>query len=64
LEGGEEKDTLPVTYKMNSRKQLKKLFKSQGFEELSFCYLNDLSTYGKFKTLSMIELIIRKALKK
>lgn len=60
--GGEEKDTFPVEYKMNSRKQLKKVFTQHGFCEVDFQYLDDVSTFAKFKTLSFIELLLWRVL--
>ncbi len=53
---GEEKDTFPVAYKMNTRKVLKELFVRYGFIEQSFMYLDDLSTFSGFKTLNLLEL--------
>lgn len=62
--GGEEKDTFPVAYKMNSRKELKKLLSEHGFCEENFYYLDDLSALGRFKTLNLLELTIWKVLNK
>jgi SAM-dependent methyltransferase len=53
---GEEKDTFPVAYKMNTRKTLKVLFSKYGFIEQAFMYLDDLSTFSGFKTLNLLEL--------
>lgn len=60
--GGEEKDTFPVAFKMNTRKILRKVFEDGGFEEKSFHYLDDLSAFGKFKWLNLIEMTIWKFL--
>jgi len=54
--GGEEKDTFPVQYKMNTRKELRLLFEQQGFRESDFAYLDDLSTFGRFKHLNYVEI--------
>ena len=54
--GGEEEDTFPVQYKMNSRASLKALFETHGFHEVSFAYLDDLSTLGQFRIGSYVEL--------
>ncbi len=54
--GGEEEDTFPVQYKMNSRKTLRRLFERQGLREVAFAYLDDLSTFGGFKYLNAVEL--------
>ena len=60
--GGEEEDTFPVQYKMNSRAVLKRLFEAHGFREASFAYLDDLSTLGQFRIGSYIELACWRAL--
>lgn len=54
--GGEEEDTFPVQYRMNSRKQLKALFAQHGFEEVAFAKLDDLSLFSKFTFLNYVEL--------
>ena len=61
--GGEEEDTFPVAYRMNSRGVLKDLFHSGGFHEVSFAFLDDLSTFGQFKAASYLELVGWRALK-
>jgi len=53
--GGEEEDTFPVCYRMNTRGRLKQLFNDQGFNELAFAYLDDLSALGKFRWGSRLE---------
>lgn len=58
--GGEEKDTFPVAYKMNTRKDLSRLFSNHNFFEESFDYLDDLSAFSRFKFLNLIELMIWK----
>jgi 2-polyprenyl-3-methyl-5-hydroxy-6-metoxy-1,4-benzoquinol methylase len=55
--GGEEEDTFPVQYKMNSRAVLKAVFEAHGFREASFAYLDDLSTLGQFRIGSYVELV-------
>jgi hypothetical protein len=62
--GGEEEDTFPVQYKMNSRAVLKELFQANGFRELSFAYLDDLSTFGQFRLGSYVELLSWRVLKR
>jgi SAM-dependent methyltransferase len=54
--GGEERDTFPVRYRMNTRRTLRRLFESEGFTESAFAYLDDLSTFGRAKSLNAIEL--------
>ena len=46
LWGTAEEDTFPVVYKMNSRRQLNKLFCHAGFKELKFMSLDDMSSLG------------------
>jgi SAM-dependent methyltransferase len=60
---GEEEDTFPVAYRMNTRKILSRLFDQSGFEELAFAKLDDLSTFCKFKILNHIELAVWRGLK-
>ena len=62
--GGEEEDTFPVQYRMNSRAVLKTLFGAHGFREVSFAYLDDLSTWSQFRLGSYIELLWWRALKR
>jgi len=61
--GGEEEDTFPVEYKMNSRPVLRRLFEANGFREVSFSHLDDLSTLGRFRMGSYLELLWWRALK-
>lgn len=58
--GGEEEDTFPVQYKMNTRNKLMKLFTTGGLEEIAFSKLDDLSTFGCFKFMNYVELLIWK----
>ena len=56
--GGEEKDTFPIAYKMNSRKELNKLFVDGGeYEELVFEYLDDVSATIEFRFLNVLEML-------
>ena len=59
---GEEADTFPVAYKMNTRKALDTLFTEHGFVEDNFQYADDLSVFLKFNFLSHMELLLWKAL--
>ncbi len=54
--GGHERDTFPVQYRMNTRDALRRLFEAEGFAEVAFAYLDDLSTFGSFKSLGRLEL--------
>ena len=58
----EEKDTFPVAYKMNSRRQLRRLLEKAGFREYSFAYLDDCRTFGKWRLANTLELCFWKAL--
>lgn len=60
--GGEEDDTFPVQYQMNSRAVLRELFETRGFSEASFSYLDDLSTLGHYRFGSYFELLWWRAL--
>ena len=60
--GGEEKDTFPVEYKMNTRKELSTLFMENNFSEESFVYLDDLSTFTRFRILNLLDIWVWKLL--
>ncbi|WP_152206338.1 class I SAM-dependent methyltransferase [Marinobacter changyiensis] len=54
--GGEEKDTFPVAYKMNSKKDLNFLFLNHGFENVEFSYFDDTSATINNNVLNFIEI--------
>jgi len=54
--GGEEEDTFPVHYRMNSRAVLRALFEQADFTEEEFTKPDDLSTFGNFRWLNYAEL--------
>jgi 2-polyprenyl-3-methyl-5-hydroxy-6-metoxy-1,4-benzoquinol methylase len=54
--GGEEADTFPAYYRMNSQPTLRALFSKAGFDEAAFLKVDDLSTFGHFRSLSYLEL--------
>lgn len=60
--GGEEEDTFPVQYRMNTRFDLKRLFHRAGFDEAAFLQLDDLSAFGQFRRLNFLELSLWKML--
>lgn len=64
LWGGEEKDTFPTCYRMNTRKRLKDLFEDGGFEERLFAYLDDCGTFGQIPGLYQAELLAWRALRR
>jgi 2-polyprenyl-3-methyl-5-hydroxy-6-metoxy-1,4-benzoquinol methylase len=59
--GSEEEDTFPVQYRMNSRSQLKATFSRAGFREVQFAYLDDLSTWARFRTMNYVEMVLWRA---
>lgn len=61
--GGEERDTFPVAYKMNTRKELKDIFGRLGFTEECFQHLDDLSAFSKFRVLNLLEIWLWKVFK-
>lgn len=52
----EEKDTFPVVYKMNTRRVLRRLFGSRGFQERHFTRLSDCRSSNRFRALQCVEL--------
>ena len=60
LWGSEQKDTFPTAYKMNTYKQLGKLFSRHGFDTAFFAYLDDCRTLARYKSLLNLELILQK----
>lgn len=64
LWGGEEKDTFPTAYRMNTRSTLRKLFARGGFTEAEFAWVDDCSALSRFPLLNTVELLARTALRK
>jgi len=62
--GGEEEDTFPAYYLMNTREQLRSVFEANGFQEASFTKLDDLSVFGERKILNLVELSTWRALRR
>ncbi len=60
---GSEKDNFPVAYRMNTRRDLRRLFGPAGFREESFAYLDDCRAFGRWKSLATVELALWKALR-
>jgi len=58
--GGEEEDTFPVRYLMNTRRKLRGFFEAEGFREAEFRFLDDLSAFGRFRILNLAELSLWK----
>jgi SAM-dependent methyltransferase len=56
--GGEEKDTFPTQYKMNTRRTLKHLFEQHDFYEHAFSYLDDVAFFRRFRSLGSLEMFL------
>ena len=52
----EEKDTFPVAYRMNTRRELKGYFTAAGFEEDRYWLIDDCRVFSNFRTLNYIDL--------
>jgi Methyltransferase domain len=59
----ETKDTFPVAFKMNTRKDLRDLFRKAGFEGVGFWYLDDCRLSGGFLIGNTMELSIQRFLR-
>jgi SAM-dependent methyltransferase len=59
LWGTEDKDTFPVTYRMNTHRALTRLFERHGFRECHFSYLDDCRTFARFRVMLLMELSFR-----
>jgi hypothetical protein len=62
--GGKEEDTFPVQYKMNSKADLSKIFKSSLFEMVDFRYFDDTSTTINFNVPNKIEVLLWRIFRK
>ena len=60
---GEEEDTFPVQYRMNTRSKLRRLFDQVGFAEHAFARLDDLSVFAGFRHLGHLELMAWRGLR-
>ena len=63
LWGGLPEDDFPTAYRMNTRKQLRRLFMTEGFIEESFLYLDDCRALARWRLATMIELSAQRALR-
>jgi SAM-dependent methyltransferase len=64
LWGGDEKDTFPTAYRMNTRRELRKVFARGGFREAEFAWVDDCAALTRFPRLNALELTARTALRK
>jgi SAM-dependent methyltransferase len=60
--GGDEEDTFPAFYRMNTRRSLRRLFDRAGFSEELFTRVDDLSVFGNFRRLGYVELLLWRSL--
>jgi SAM-dependent methyltransferase len=58
----QQRDTFPVEYRMNTRKDLSFLFARFGLEEKSYRLLGDCRTFQKWKLTNLLELLVWKLL--
>jgi hypothetical protein len=58
----EEKDTFPTQYRMNTRRELRRIMSDAGFEEEEFSYLDDCRSLARWKLTNIMELITWKGL--
>ena len=58
----EDRDTFEVAYRMNTRKDLKRVFEDAGFRETDFLYLDDCRTTVRWQLANRFELSVWKAL--
>lgn len=63
LWGGEERDTFPTAFKMNTRADLATQFRRHGMSEQYFAYLDDCRTFGNFRLLNHLELSLQRLLR-
>jgi 2-polyprenyl-3-methyl-5-hydroxy-6-metoxy-1,4-benzoquinol methylase len=63
LWGGDERDTFPTAYLMNTRRRLASLMSAAGFEEEHFCILSDTRSTNRFYALNVVELALWRALR-
>jgi SAM-dependent methyltransferase len=61
--GGEERDTFPTAFRLNTRATLARCFGQNGMTEVFFAYLDDCRTFGKYRRLNRIELSIQRRLR-
>jgi len=60
---GEERDTFPTAFKLNTRAALARHFGAHGMREVFFAYLDDCRTLSGLRALSVLELCVQRALR-
>lgn len=63
LWGGKEEDTFPVRYLLNTHRDLREAFDRAGFDEVLYTKLDDLSAFGWFRVLNLVELGVWRVLR-
>lgn len=63
LWGGEDRDTFPTAYKMNTRSALQRLMAANNFSEAAFDYLPDTRTLAQFRAGAWAELALWRSLR-
>ena len=58
-----EKDTFPVAYRMNTRRELGEVFGKHGFQESEFGYVDDCRTFAAFRVMLILELCLWRGLR-
>lgn len=64
LWGTKEEDVFPTVYRMNTRSRLRQLFQDAGFAEVGFTYLDNCSTFQRFRITCFLELSLWWVLRK
>lgn len=59
--GTEKQDTFPVAFKMNTHRELIRIFGNSGFNPVYYRLLHDCSVFSRFKFLNRIELLASSA---
>ena len=60
--GGEERDTFPTAFKLNTRATLSHYFQRHGMAEVFFAHLDDCRTFNNFRRLNYMELTVQRFL--
>lgn len=63
LWGGEERDTFPTAFRLNTRAELARHCGRHGLAEVFFAHLDDCRTFGNFKWLNHAELAAQRMLR-
>jgi SAM-dependent methyltransferase len=61
--GGDERDTFPTAFKLNTRKTLRHYFGRHGMSEVFFTHLDDCRTFNNYRRLNYIELSVQRFLR-